>query len=100
MYEGVARNKKQIEATSGAMVGEATRQGSSLVCVFKIRIFAKLFFFFRQQSQSLLRITERARHTVYTAGGRRGRGCRGRRRRQTKEEKTEKRSIIFKEDKV
>ena len=27
MYEGVARNKRQIEATSGAMVGEATRQG-------------------------------------------------------------------------
>lgn len=28
MYEGVARNKQQIEATAGAMVGEATRQGS------------------------------------------------------------------------
>lgn len=27
MYEGVARNKSQIEATSGALVGEATRQG-------------------------------------------------------------------------
>uniref|UniRef100_A0A1B6DEK0 Transcription initiation factor TFIID subunit 5 n=1 Tax=Clastoptera arizonana TaxID=38151 RepID=A0A1B6DEK0_9HEMI len=26
MYEGVARNKQQINATSGAMVGEATRQ--------------------------------------------------------------------------
>ncbi|XP_043271276.1 transcription initiation factor TFIID subunit 5 [Venturia canescens] len=26
MYEGVARNKQQIEATSGATVGEATRQ--------------------------------------------------------------------------
>ncbi|KOC62223.1 Transcription initiation factor TFIID subunit 5 [Habropoda laboriosa] len=26
MYEGVARNKQQIDATSGAMVGEATRQ--------------------------------------------------------------------------
>ncbi|XP_071553825.1 transcription initiation factor TFIID subunit 5 [Temnothorax nylanderi] len=26
MYEGVARNKQQIEATSGALVGEATRQ--------------------------------------------------------------------------
>ncbi|XP_011500143.1 PREDICTED: transcription initiation factor TFIID subunit 5 [Ceratosolen solmsi marchali] len=26
MYEGVARNKNQIEATSGALVGEATRQ--------------------------------------------------------------------------
>ncbi|XP_046821914.1 transcription initiation factor TFIID subunit 5 isoform X1 [Vespa velutina] len=26
MYEGVARNKQQIEATSGAVVGEATRQ--------------------------------------------------------------------------
>lgn len=27
MYEGVARNKKQIDATAGAVVGEATRQG-------------------------------------------------------------------------
>lgn len=27
MYEGVARNKQQIEATAGAMVGEAMRQG-------------------------------------------------------------------------
>lgn len=27
MYEGVARNKKQIEATSGAIGGEAKRQG-------------------------------------------------------------------------
>ena len=27
MYEGVARNKQQIEATSGATLGEATRQG-------------------------------------------------------------------------
>lgn len=26
MYEGVARNKTQIDATSGAMIGEATRQ--------------------------------------------------------------------------
>lgn len=26
MYEGVARNKQQIEATSGALVGEASRQ--------------------------------------------------------------------------
>ena len=26
MYEGVARNKQQIEATAGAVVGEATRQ--------------------------------------------------------------------------
>ena len=25
MYEGVARNKTQIDATAGAMVGEATR---------------------------------------------------------------------------
>lgn len=31
MYEGVARNKQQIEATSGAMVGEATRQGNRMV---------------------------------------------------------------------
>lgn len=27
MYEGVARNKAQIDATSGAVIGEATRQG-------------------------------------------------------------------------
>lgn len=27
MYEGVARNKQQIDATSGAVTGEATRQG-------------------------------------------------------------------------
>jgi len=27
MYEGVARNKQQIDATAGAVVGEATRQG-------------------------------------------------------------------------
>lgn len=27
MYEGVARNKSQIDATSGALIGEATRQG-------------------------------------------------------------------------
>lgn len=28
MYEGVARNKAQIDATSGAVTGEATRQGN------------------------------------------------------------------------
>lgn len=28
MYEGVARNKQQIDATAGAVVGEATRQGA------------------------------------------------------------------------
>lgn len=28
MYEGVARNKQQIDATAGAMIGEATRQGN------------------------------------------------------------------------
>ena len=27
MYEGVARNKQQIDATSGAMIGEAARTG-------------------------------------------------------------------------
>lgn len=31
MYEGVARNKEQIDATSGAMVGEATRQGNEIM---------------------------------------------------------------------
>ena len=30
MYEGVARNKAQIDATSGAVTGEATRQGNYL----------------------------------------------------------------------
>jgi len=35
MYEGVARNKQQIEATSGAMVGEATRQGNKMVSYLK-----------------------------------------------------------------
>lgn len=34
MYEGVARNKEQIDATSGAMVGEATRQGNKIVSSF------------------------------------------------------------------
>lgn len=34
MYEGVARNKEQIDATSGAMVGEATRQGNKIVLSF------------------------------------------------------------------
>lgn len=34
MYEGVARNKEQIDATSGAMVGEATRQGIKIVSSF------------------------------------------------------------------
>lgn len=35
MYEGVARNKQQIDATSGAMVGEATRQGKSIFLYFQ-----------------------------------------------------------------
>lgn len=34
MYEGVARNKKQIEANSGATLGEATRQGkNTFICI-------------------------------------------------------------------
>lgn len=33
MYEGVARNKGQIDATSGAVVGEATRQGKKLLSI-------------------------------------------------------------------
>lgn len=39
MYEGVARNKGQIDATSGAVIGEATRQGirkSQMSHVFSI----------------------------------------------------------------
>lgn len=32
MYEGVARNKAQIDATSGAIIGEATRQGKKNIC--------------------------------------------------------------------
>lgn len=31
MYEGVARNKTQIDATSGAVGGEAKRQGTLLI---------------------------------------------------------------------
>lgn len=30
MYEGVARNKQQIDATAGAVTGEATRQGRTV----------------------------------------------------------------------
>lgn len=30
MYEGVARNKGQIEITAGAMIGEAKREGEYL----------------------------------------------------------------------
>lgn len=39
MYEGVARNKQQIDATSGAMIGEASRAG-------KIFFFQKVFLCF------------------------------------------------------
>lgn len=39
MYEGVARNKEQIDATSGAMVGEATRQGNKIVSSFQENCF-------------------------------------------------------------
>jgi len=39
MYEGVARNKQQIEATSGAMVGEATRQGNKTVLYLREELF-------------------------------------------------------------
>lgn len=39
MYEGVARNKGQIDATAGAMVGEATRQGMTLVFVLFVVFF-------------------------------------------------------------
>lgn len=31
MYEGVPRNKAQVESTAGAMEGEANRQGSTAV---------------------------------------------------------------------
>lgn len=43
MYEGVARNKQQIEATAGAMVGEATRQGSYSSYLSNLSV-DKLFF--------------------------------------------------------
>jgi len=36
MYEGVARNKQQIDATAGAVVGEATRQGLYLTQLVQI----------------------------------------------------------------
>lgn len=37
MYEGVARNKQQIDATAGAVTGEATRQGSLSGSFFNFR---------------------------------------------------------------
>lgn len=42
MYEGVARNKQQIDATSGAMVGEATRQGNFDISKTKNRISSNI----------------------------------------------------------
>ena len=42
MYEGVARNKQQIEATSGATLGEATRQGNY---IFKILLINYIKYF-------------------------------------------------------
>jgi len=42
MYEGVARNKEQIDAISGAMVGEATRQGKKTYKIF----LKKIIFYF------------------------------------------------------
>jgi hypothetical protein len=33
VYEGIARNKKQIAATAGGMVGEANRQANRSVTV-------------------------------------------------------------------
>lgn len=39
MYEGVARNKQQIEATSGALVGEATRQGNTMISKRKVILY-------------------------------------------------------------
>lgn len=34
MYEGVARNKSQIDATSGAVGGEAKRQGKNMMMTY------------------------------------------------------------------
>lgn len=45
MYEGVARNKQQIDATSGAMVGEATRQGN--LSKLNAKTFIKICFLFK-----------------------------------------------------
>nr|XP_022904363.1 transcription initiation factor TFIID subunit 5 [Onthophagus taurus] len=36
MYEGVARNKSQIDATSGALIGEATRQDNKTKVLYGI----------------------------------------------------------------
>lgn len=36
MYEGVARNKGQIEITAGGMIGEARREGNSPLYVVNI----------------------------------------------------------------
>lgn len=43
MYEGVARNKQQIDATSGAMVGEATRQGNTNLLCLRKKTFCILY---------------------------------------------------------
>jgi len=52
MYEGVARNKQQIEATSGAMVGEATRQGNKTVSYLR----EELFLFHRKNVNKVVKL--------------------------------------------
>lgn len=34
MYEGVPRNKAQVESTAGAMEGEANRQGKKTISIY------------------------------------------------------------------
>lgn len=51
MYEGVARNKSQIDATSGAVIGEATRQGKSFFKTNKSFVVVTCFFFLQTTKQ-------------------------------------------------
>ena len=44
VYEGIARNKKQIAATAGGMVGEANRQANRFVSYDQFYDSASLSF--------------------------------------------------------
>lgn len=62
MYEGVARNKKQIEATSGAIGGEAKRQGILVEFNFEplmllVNVFYNLKTIFKLRLKMLNNIT-------------------------------------------
>lgn len=51
MYEGVARNKGQIEATSGAIIGEATRQDNKIKVYYGIPKMPDIQSLLQQQQQ-------------------------------------------------